>query len=301
MIICRLSGGLGNQMFQYAAARALSLRRKTSLAVDISAFDSPDKYGVSRRYVLDNFNIHSTIATDEDYESMGISPISGTDIVSKTQRAVQRIWQARLPYSKKKVIVEPRFTFVAEILEAPSDCLLIGVWQSESYFADCKDVVRQELRLKTPLSPEAQEIAQKIHGSRSISIHVRRGDYVENASTNQKHGTSSPEYYAAAISYMTERFSNLSFFVFSDDIEWVKANLRIPNNPLFVSSRGLEDFEEMSLMSLCDHHIIANSSFSWWGAWLGKNPDKTVIAPKQWFSAESENDTDIVPSEWQRL
>jgi hypothetical protein len=301
MIISRLSGGIGNQMFQYAMGRALSLRRGTALAIDTSSFSVPDRNGVFRQYKLDNFDIAAKIATDAEYRDVGIRFAATTGFLAKAWKIFFKLYETSRPYSRRKMIVEPRFSFVPEILEAPSDCLLIGVWQSAAYFADYRDVIRKELQLKKPLPEKAQRVAESVRGCCSVSIHVRRTDYVLKAATSTKHGTCPPGYYAEAISYMTRRFTDCKFFVFSDDIEWAKETLRIPNSPVFVSSLGMQDFEELSIMSMCKHHIVANSSFSWWGAWLSQNPDKIVIAPKKWFAMESINDEDLVPPEWIRI
>ena len=134
----------------------------------------------------------------------------------------------------------------------------------------------------------------------AVSVHVRRGDYVNNKNANAFHGVCSPEYYRKAIELIAKRVDSPKYFVFSDDIEWVKEHIEIPN-AVFVSQKDIADHEELVLMSKCKHAIIANSSFSWWGAWLNANPNKLVIAPKQWVSDSRVNTVDAIPAEWVRI
>jgi hypothetical protein len=159
-------------------------------------------------------------------------------------------------------------------------------------------MVRKEFTLKEPLSAISQEYTNKILDTKNaVSIHIRRGDYVLNTSTNKHHGVCNLDYYEAAVEYIREKIESLTFFIFSDDIAWVKENLKL-DNAVFVSSPEIKDYEELILMSKCKHNIIANSSFSWWGAWLNQNPDKIVIAPRQWTTKKTADELDILPKSW---
>ena len=178
-----------------------------------------------------------------------------------------------------------------------------GFWQSEKYFIDKEKEIRADLTLKDAVGPKAQEVSAKIKNAKnSISLHVRRGDYVSDAKTNEHHGTCGPEYYVQALEYITSEIGkDIIVFIFSDDIEWVKDNMPMSYPAVYVSSLDIPDYEELMLMSQCHHHIIANSSFSWWGAWLNPRPDKIVIAPKQWIRKMQWRHKDTVPKSWIRL
>ncbi len=304
MIITKLNGGLGNQMFQYACGRALALRNNDLLKLDISEYGPGRSNGIDavREYSLSHFNIKEDIAGEKEATA------------------------ARLPYGafsnyfaifRRKILRQFNVGFNSRILRAKTagrTIYLDGFWQSEKYFADCAETIRQDFTLKKPLSPAAQTIAgaigQQSGNGPSVSIHIRRGDVARNAATNPYYGIATPEYYSRALVHVAEKLAarnmkNFRIFVFSDDIEWTKKNIAIPYPTTYVlgddAKNNLPDHEEMTLMSMCDHNIVANSSFSWWGAWLNKNPDKIVIAPKEWSTRDKKWHTDTVPTTWTRL
>jgi hypothetical protein len=286
MIIVRISGGVGNQLFQYAAGRALALRNNDVLKIDTQALDSGD-----RPYALESFNIQADKASKSDFESIGLSYVYKKDLFSKILKYVLR----------NKITRETGFTFNPGLLKLTGNQYIAGLWQSEKYFADQVDSIRKELVLRQSLSTHAQEIYNQMQSSVSVSLHVRRGDYVQNPHTNKKHGACSPEYYDAALKYISSLVSTPHFFVFSDDIEWTKAHIKIDGTVTYVSGdNDITYLEELFLMSACKHNIIANSSFSWWSAWLNRNNSKTVIAPKKWMEIDIDT-TDLVPSTWIRL
>ena len=159
----------------------------------------------------------------------------------------------------------------------------------------------QQFTLKNEIHPKTQQYKQEIIATESVSLHVRHGDYVTNADTNSFHGVCSLDYYKNAVSKIKQEMP-LPFFIFSDDIIWAKENLDFIGNMTFIEYNGATpDHEEMYLMSLCQHNIIANSSFSWWGAWLNQNPNKIIIAPQNWFNDVSLDTKDLIPNEWIRL
>lgn len=235
MVIVKLKGGLGNQMFQYAYGRNLTLRRKTTLKLDKSFLRWKiwqKMIGVTpREYELGEFNI-----------------------------------QAKLTKVKGRHYLE-------------------GYWQSEKYFKDIRRVLLKDFTLKKETN-NFLKLKKLITKTNSIGIHVRRGDYVKRAVTGKYHGILNAGYYHKAIGIIRKEVKNPRFFVFSDD-------------PAISDFSGLTSPEELILMSLCEHNIIANSSFSWWGAWLNKNPRKIVIAPRRWFRAKT--DSEIVPQPWIKL
>jgi hypothetical protein len=177
----------------------------------------------------------------------------------------------------------------------------VGFWQNEKYFQEISDVIRKNFTLKKKTSIVFNNNLQKVNGSQnSISIHVRRTDILDPK--NKYGGICDLEYYNKAIKYLVDKIdSNITLFIFSDDIEWCKENLKFPFPMTFVSSPEIPDYEELILMSKCKHNIIANSSFSWWGAWLNQNRDKIVVGPKKWVRMSEKNFKDIVPESWHRI
>jgi hypothetical protein len=291
-IIVRLIGGLGNQMFQYAAARALALRKGAELKLDVSGFET---YGL-RRYELGQYPIAATIASTEELAQFGV-----VFPVSKVRRIWARVF-GRGDCASSAHYREPHFFFDPQLARQALPLFMDGYWQSERYFADIAPLLLQELTPPAPFEAENAALADQITGSNAVSLHVRRGDYVTNAHTNAYHGVCSLDYYKAAIEHMREHVPSPHLFVFSDDAEWTKANLASDLPTTYVIANPPErGFRDLQLMSLCQHHIIANSSFSWWGAWLNSNPNKIVVAPKIWFSAGDNDTRDLVPSEWVQL
>ena len=289
MIISRLIGGLGNQMFQYAVARALAEKTHQHLKLDVFSFST---YKLHNGFELVRiFEGNKELATAEDVRAM-----LGLQNFPMLKRLVLRpelVW-----LRSKKLVAEPHFRYWDGLKHISKDAYLIGYWQSEKYFKSIEATVRSDFTFKQPMSQVNQNIANNIAQSNSISLHVRRGDYVQNSVTLAAHGVCSLEYYQAAIAYMIERVAQPKFFIFSDDIEWVKNNIRINFPCQYVeNNHGAESYNDMRLMSLCQHHIIANSSFSWWGAWLGTYIKKIVISPKKWF-ANDNNVSDLFPPDW---
>lgn len=289
MIVMRLKGGLGNQLFQYALGRALSLAKNTSLQLDTSSY----KKDTLREYRLACFNI-SASASDR-------LPFFATD--SKAKHLNILFQKIRGLFSKPyQIIKEKSFAFDPSILNCSEQAYLDGFWQSEQYFSPFANIIRNDLSLKTPLTGKLKELAEQIALTNAVSLHVRRGDYVSNPTTTAYHGVCSAQWYEEAAKIMEEKVIQPTFFVFSDDYEWAKNNLRFQSPVVFIPpSPDGQEGNDMHVMSLCKHHIIANSSFSWWGAWLNPSPNKIVIAPKNWFVAGPKNTNDLIPDSWNRL
>jgi hypothetical protein len=179
---------------------------------------------------------------------------------------------------------------------------LQGYWQSPKYFASIEPEIRTELKLREPLAGENLAVVNKIDTSLAVSVHVRRGDYVTSVTTNQYHGTCGPEYYLAAEALLRQRLGEPTLFIFSDDPDWAAHNLRFESPTVIVRHNGPKrDYEDLRLMTLCKHHVIANSTFGWWGAWLCANPDKIVVAPRNWFRDASHSTADLIPEDWIRV
>ena len=197
---------------------------------------------------------------------------------------------------------EPHFQFDPALLELRAPVYLDGYWQSERYFSSIAVLLRQELTAKAPLDPKNEALARSIDAVNAVSLHVRRGDYVDNPATTRFHGVCSLDYYQRAIDYISLRVEAPHLFVFSDDPQWTRANLRYAAATTFVDANPPDrGYRDMGLMARCRHHIIANSSFSWWGAWLNPSCEKIVIAPDRWFSAARNDTRDLIPPGWVRL
>lgn len=291
MIVVKIIGGLGNQLFQYALARKLSIIKNIDVFLDISEFE---KYTL-RTYQLNHFNVKLNLISKD--ENKKIQP-------TIIDRFVDRYSQLGkfVPYKYRTFFKESSLRFDKKIFTIGKEAYLDGYWQSERYFQDIRDTLLTDLTPRYPLEEKTIETAKYIRSSESVCIHIRRGDYVTNPTTNAYHGLCSLNYYLKSIEYLVSHISNTVFFVFSDDIEWAKKNLKGVEPVFFVENRqNLGDIQDFYLMTQCKHFIIANSSFSWWGAWLSDNNEKMVIAPKTWFTAEEYDATDLVPDRWIRL
>lgn len=294
MIIVRLTGGLGNQMFQYALGRNLSHRLQTTLKLDISMF----KHNPARLYSLKHFNIREEFAsTMEIYRFSGVPQTVVQKIVHRFNRhfsSVLEVLSSSLIYSRNNlsdnqplVYPEPHFHFDPDVLNVRGDIYLKGYWQSEKYFEEIKEIIRKEFSVKRPLEGKNLQLAQQIQGCESVSLHVRRGDYVSSTKWRDTHGVCPVQYYNTAIQILKDNKSNLRFFIFSDDPKWVKDYLQVGHHCIIVDHNGpKEAHEDLRLMTLCQNHILANSTFSWWGAWLRSGQAGIVIAPRRWFGEE---------------
>lgn len=282
MIITRLSGGLGNQMFQYAMGRRLAIRHKTDLKLDIRFYQDPDfrKSCIPRALSIVALNIQGSFAKPDEIDAVRQFGSQAT--------FAQRI-RRRLPIllgatTSRKFSKETTWDFDRKCLRLPDNVYLRGFWQSEEYFVDIEDTIRKDFTWKERPGAKNRVMLEKIVGCEAVSVHVRRGDYIHDSNTKAVHGVCPIEYYQTAVEILRGRVNNPHFFVFSDDPEWTRQNLRLSSPATYVNHNGEhKDYEDLRLMSQCKHHIIANSSFSWWGAWLAADPNKMVIAPRRWF------------------
>ena len=292
MIITKLIGGLGNQMFQYAAGRRASVVNKTELKLDITEYDH--QVGITHRvYMLNAYKIHASIATKSEIEAFK----------SLSLDFIPRSWhRLKILLLRRHYIRQKASHFTHELLNAADNSYLDGYWGSEKYFSDIGEILRKDFTLKKKPDKTNSELIQHIKNCNSVSIHVRRSDYVKDKKTHDFHGVCGLAYYKKAISLITKKVMNPSFFIFSDDPDWCKANFRLRYPTTYVRHNlGKNDCEDMRLMSVCKHNIIANSTFSWWGAWLNRNPDKIIVAPKRWFTNKSINTEDLIPNSWIKI
>lgn len=291
MVIVKLIGGLGNQLFQYAAGRRLAFVRRAELKLDVTGLDDPG-YRTVRHYELAPFECLQALASRKE-----VAKYLGTSsgILSRLAHRLGRK-DVQLP---KSYIKEAHYHFDQRILELTDDVYLDGYWQSERYFADITETIRKEVTVKGPPGGQNAELVREIVGCQAVSLHVRRGDYITDPITSQVHGICGLDYYAQAVVHIAGKVSQPVFFAFSDDPAWVREHLSLPY-PLHILDHNdaARCYEDLRLMSLCRHHIIANSSFSWWGAWLNPRPDKIVVAPKRWFSNYDADTRDLFPEGW---
>lgn len=297
MIIVKLMGGLGNQMFQYAAARHLACRYDTELKLDISFLEQFAADCTPRRFVLKSLNINAAIASPREVDDLTGQGKSRLDTLLIRFRRV-----AEGKGFQPQIYREPHFHFDPAFLNTPDGSYLEGYWQSEKYFQDISDLVRREFVVRDPMYGENLGISEQIRTTNSVSLHVRRGDYVSNRVTRETHGVCGMDYYQRCIAEISKAVVAPHFYLFSDDPLWVAEHVRLSFPMTLIDHNRPENgHEDLRLMSLCRHNIIANSSFSWWGAWLNANPGKIVIAPHRWFYAPSIDSSDVLPSSWIRL
>lgn len=293
MIIVKLMGGLGNQMFQYALGRRLALERGVPLKLDLSWFDSHDK----RKFELDQFNIEAEIAAREEIEKF--PPFSRNRLLRGVYNRIER----RIPYHARIVFREQSTgDFDPRVLKINGNRVLEGYWQSEKYFSEIRGILLREFVFKYEQDAKSREMAEQIQKKESVSLHIRRGDYVHDPLINQIHGLCSFDYYQKAVNYITEKMPNCHFYIFSDDHSWVCENFKLDYPVTLIDhNNASRNYEDLRLMSLCRHNIIANSTFSWWGAWLGTNPGKIVIAPQKWFNDVARDTKDLIPEYWVKI
>jgi hypothetical protein len=294
MVIVRLTGGIGNQMFQYAAARRVSWVNNTPLFLDLGWFQESG-WWTRRKYELDAFRIAGETPP----------PAAVRALKSRRQNPLFR----RLPLFLKRAIfhtrqthiIEKSYNFDPDILNLREDVYLDGYWQSEKYFSDIESVIRYEFSFRANPAEPNRRILDHIASCESVSIHIRRGDYVTLPEANAFHGLCPAAYYQSAVDQISRQVGKPVFFVFSDDIVWARENLDLGFETRFMDQNDPErGDEDLRLMSACRHHIIANSSFSWWGAWLCNNPQKIVYAPRRWFDKDIDT-PDNLPTSWIRL
>lgn len=286
MVIVKILGGLGNQMFQYAFASSLK-EKGYNVKLDLLGFKN---YNLHGGYQLGHFNINIEIATEEEVNCI------------KNKSKLQKLLR-KMSFKNKYILKEKTFFFNEEFLNICDDTYIEGYFQTEKYFKSIDNEVKKTFIFSNALSTYGTSInKQIISASSSCSIHIRRGDYLDSSNKNI-FAICDIDYYNRAISMINDRFPNTTYFIFSNDIQWAKKNLKL-NEAIYINNDQVRlPHEDLYLMSLCKNNIIANSSFSWWGSWLNINQSKNVIAPKDWFVDKklASESFDIVPSNYIRL
>lgn len=269
MIIIGVSGGLGNQMFQYALYEKFKYLGKEA-KLDLSFYGTNQKL---RKFELDLFSLDYMAAGKSESKKLGECSYGCWD------KARRKLFGNRKSFYQEDLDKG----YQPEILEL-ENAYLSGYWQCEKYFSDIGDKIRDDFVFPADLSKEGTALEEEIKNTESVAVHIRRGDYLEEGNYKVYGNICTLEYYKKALSYIKRRCSHPRFFMFSNDIGWVRENLYERGMVLAGSSGNRPDYEDMYLMSICRHNIIANSSFSWWGAWLNRNANKMVISPGRWFN-----------------
>lgn len=291
MVIVRLTGGVGNQMFQYAAGRALADRLGAELLLDTRALEHALAFQAytRRAYALSPFKLRAKLATAADLNNWPVWVVEIGMRLPLVRRLFRR-WH-----------FESAITYDPSIPTLHEPVCLVGYWQSERYFIDIADRIRADFTLRQPLAGANARLLELARSDRSVGLHVRRGDFISLNDAAQIHGLCSVDYYRRAISRVRNLCPECRFLVFSDDPQWARAELPLDPSTVFVTGNEASPEQDLALMSACKHHIIANSSFSWWASWLGNSPDQIVIAPSPWYSSPKLDARDLAVSRWQYI
>lgn len=290
MIGIKLLGGLGNQMFQYAFGRAISKKLNSPLILDTAWFYNIPKSDTPRTFDLNSYKIRgSLIRSDQE------SPF----LIHKTgylQKIISKLSKKNL-MNFPQYIVEKKIEFSKISSNLKEKTYFDGYWQSPLYFEEIREILLDEF---TPVDIKGsdEELANEIELKNAVSIHIRRGDYVNNEYAKSRHLVCDHGYYERAIKHISNLEKEIKFYFFSDDPEWVKKEFSNLNMEVIEGNHD-RPWMDIYLMTKCKHHIIANSSFSWWGAWLSQR-DGITIAPKSWFTDGNTMD-DLIPDSWVRL
>ena len=305
MIVARIRGRLGNQLFQYAMARTLALERGTELHLDLTHFLF-EGYECRLPVFKTQFRIASIteigprVIASHLVRAVGRSGVKGP--MGMIDNRIVRTLGDRRTYVRER----PKFIGYDEgaaerMKKAKDDLYLDGFWQSEKWFLGRREQVLKELELRTEPPADMKKWMELMSVKGSVALHVRRGDYAQSGVSNI-YGVCDAEYYRRAEEAMMKRVDSPHIFVFSDDLTWAKDNLKLKSDLTLVEPGSLEEYHELVLMSCCENNIISNSTFSWWGAYLNKNPDKAVVAPARWLKEGSGlEEKDTVPSSWVRV
>lgn len=288
-MIVKITGGLGNQMFQYAFAKATQKKfHINKMQLDIDFYND--------KKIHNGFELKKIFSINEKYCKQG-----------SIQKYIDKIFVKYGYFKKKKSIkifnrfYEVSLGFFPEYEKFDLENMYLdGYWQSEEYFYDYQNLIKETFKFPAIESVENKRIVDKILHTNSVSIHVRRGDYL---SSDRYICLGETNYYQQAIKLITEKIDNPTFFIFSDDIDWCRNNLALSEEYEIVDwNKGDKSYVDLQLMSMCKHNVIANSSFSWWGAWLNINENKIVVSPEHFYKLESGfDDSHLLPKSWIKL
>ncbi len=296
MLIARITGGIGNQLFQYAFVRSLSKKLNQKFKLDLSWYRDYNKFektndpnaATKREYLLDKFNIKENLLNPV-YLSISYR-LNNSPILNKI------IEYPPLRYFSYSIVAESDFNI--NKIQGLHNIYLTGFWQNSDLIEEFSGVIKEEFALKNKLSEESKILLEKIESTNSVAVHIRRGDLLSRPVAVAEQPSSSEQYYYNAINKIKEKVENPEIFIFSDDINWVKNNHKFDIPTTYIDNEG-PDFEHFKLMCNCKHQIIANSTFSWWAAWLNNYQEKIVISPKWWYRDPIKNESIIrIPQNW---
>jgi len=290
----KIYGGLGNQMFQYALCTALNQKGKKS-RISFSNFLFEDHHNGFSLCNAFKIKLSFPLCLLNNFLLIGDFLHRNRYVAFIGRRIIQ--WRHKLIY--KSFHEKKAFNYDPEVFEQNSS-FLVGIWQVESYFNNIKGIIQQEFEFRKPIDKVNIELVQKITSCASVSIHIRKGDYETSRWKNILGIVNNTNYYNNAITHIKMQVKNAHFYIFSDDMEWVMKDFQIANCTYVNHNKGKHSYIDMYLMSLCKHNIIANSTFSWWGAWLNKNESKIVIMPEKWINCDYPP-VGIYPKEWIKM
>lgn len=292
MVIVKISGGLGNQLFQYAFGKAIEEKYGYQVKYDFSYYEDIPKSDSVRKVFVSRYIPSHKLATKDDILK-----------ITKWDRSVLKKTLKRLGFAEYRTKYERPGDGITSIEQVKDNTLLIGYWQSEDFFANVCDTIREEFSFENETqSPEMKALSEKIELSDSVSIHVRGGDYLLSQNQAIFGGICTSEYYEEAYAYMKKKNPAGKFFLFTNDVEWTKKNIHLPYEEITMVSEeyeATEDWMDLYLMSICKDNIIANSSYSWWAAWLNAHADKTVVCPYKW-TIDNQH-ADIFGKSWKKM
>jgi hypothetical protein len=289
-IVVAITGGMGNQLFCYASGRGIA----TTLGATLRFHRSKNLSQGDRTYRLDRFRADVVHANLWQKAMIRLS----------MEQGIQRIGAALNPivgHRTFEIVQDAGTGYSPAVLRRDRSMFLRGFWQSERYFAHISDDIRAELEMVDPPREIDRPIVEKMRSTESVCVHIRRGDLVSNPEYASKICVQDAAYYSKAADRLKQPGRDLHFFVFSDDPDWPRENLSLGRNVDFLcgpGAHGREDWQDFQLMRECKHFITANSTFSWWAAWLGCHPDKQVIAPRLWYRNSDQPPSDLIPSQW---
>ncbi len=290
MIIAQITGGLGNQMFQYAAAKALSIHLNSPLKLDLQSYKREilPELEVFRSFELTSFQ-------NFEYKEASIEEINAFTTSNFFSRKIKHF----LPFHMRKVFSEKNNTFDNNFFKAGKSAYLKGHRQTEKYFKGYQNEIKNSYQLKNDLITDVKELGKLISSQSSVSVHIRRGDYLRLPIILDWHGVLGFDYYTKALETIQSKFPNINIYYFSDDVEWVEKEL-LPIFPGTILSGTIASthYHDFYLMQCCRNNVVANSSFSWWSAWLNQHPDKMIIAPRKWFGNPRLSTKDLYPKDW---
>jgi len=295
-VIVSLYGGLGNQLFQYSAAKSLALRNNAPLVLDLYWFSIVDqlKNTTPRNYALASFNVKSELT------SIGLPWHQNRSLLSRIGSKFSFFSQTA--HDDIPIYSENGNGFDKNLNKITGPIWLNGYWQSYKYFEDISDSIKSEIGLIGSLSKNSLDIYKKIISSQSICLHIRRGDYVFNSNASQTHGVCNHSYYKEGVKIAAKGLKKPIVFIFSDDPDWVRKNLKLTFETFIVDANDADNaHQDLWLMQSCQRFVIANSTLSWWAAWLSKNQEKIVVAPRKWFLSKKLDSSDLIPPSWVRI